>query len=128
MNKQTEHWLVQSDYDFETAKALQTAHRNVYAVYMCHLALEKSLKALFCTVTGEVPPKTHSLVLLINKTGIKPPETVGRFLIQLSDASVATRYPEDFSRMLETYTDSLTETIITRTKEAIAWTKTQLSE
>ena len=122
----TEHWLVQSEYDFETALTLRAAQRNVYSVYMCHLSLEKLLKGLFVEITSEIPPKTHNLILLLNRSGKKPPEEIGRFFLQLNDASIATRYPEDFSLMLATYTDVLTDTIIRKTREAIAWTKTQL--
>jgi HEPN domain-containing protein len=126
MNKLTEHWIVQSEYDFDTAKTLRNSKRNVYAVYLCHLALEKALKGFLCNVINEIPPKTHSLVLLINKIGIKPPEEVGKFILQLNDASVATRYPEDFSEMLETYNDALTDSIIINTEKALQWIKQRL--
>jgi len=128
MKKQTEQWVNQSDYDFDTARLLRAAKRNVYSVYMCHLSLEKLLKGLFAEIIGDIPPKTHNLILLSNKCGIKPPEDVGKFLLQLNDASVATRYPEDFSPMLATYNDVLTDTIIRKTEEAIAWIKALLSK
>lgn len=112
MKTQTENWLAQSAYDYDTALALRQLHRNVYAVHMCHLAVEKALKALVCETSGEVPPKTHSLVLLVKKSGKEPDEAIGRFFLQLNDASVVTRYPEDFTSMLTTYTDKLTDSII----------------
>lgn len=126
MNKHTESWLLQADYDFETARTLRQSSRNVYSIHMCHLAIEKTLKGLLYEVTGEVPPKSHSLILLLNKTGKKPNEEIGKFLLQLNDASVATRYPEDFSQMLATYTDVLTDSILTKTGEVLAWIKQQL--
>jgi len=126
MNKHTENWFLQADYDFGTARALRQSNRNVYSVHMCHLAIEKGLKGLLFSVSSEVPPKTHSLILLVNKTGKKPPEEIGKFLLQLNDASVATRYPEDFSQMLATYTDTLTDSILTKTQEVLTWIKQQL--
>ena len=93
---------------------------------MCHLSIEKALKGLLLEVSKETPPKTHSLILLVNKIGKKPNEDIGKFLLQLNDASVATRYPEDFSKLLNTYTDVLADSILVRTKEALAWIKQQL--
>jgi HEPN domain-containing protein len=93
---------------------------------MCHLAIEKALKGLLFEISAEVPPKTHSLILLLSKTGKKPSEDIGKFLLQLNDASVATRYPEDFSQMLATYTDALTDSIIIKTGEALTWIRQQL--
>jgi hypothetical protein len=45
---------------------------------------------------------------------------------QLNDASIATRYPEDFSQMLATYNDALTDSILIKTEEALVWIKQQL--
>jgi HEPN domain-containing protein len=126
MNKHTENWLLQADYDYETARTLRQSNRNVYAVHMCHLSIEKALKGLLYEVSAEVPPKTHSLILLVNKTGKKPGEDIGKFLLQLNDASVATRYPEDFSQMISTYTDALADSILMKTNEVITWIKQQL--
>jgi HEPN domain-containing protein len=125
MNKHAEQWILQADYDYSTACTLRQSRRNVYAVYLCHLAIEKALKGLFYELTAEIPPKTHSLVLLINKIGKKPNEAIGKFLLQLNDASVATRYPEDFSKMLATYNDELTDTILSKSEEALTWIKQQ---
>lgn len=125
MNKNTENWLQQSSYDFETARALRTSMRNVYAVYMCHLSIEKALKGLVFHLTDTIPPKTHSLILLLNKAGRKPAEELSRFVLQLNDASVATRYPEDFSQMLATYSNELTDSILLNTEKALEWIKTQ---
>jgi HEPN domain-containing protein len=126
LNKNTENWLSQASYDYETALTLRQSGRNIYAVYMCHLSIEKALKGLLLEVSKETPPKTHSLILLVNKIGKKPNEDIGKFLLQLNDASVATRYPEDFSKLLNTYTDVLADSILVRTKEALAWIKQQL--
>jgi HEPN domain-containing protein len=126
LNKNTENWLSQASYDYETALDLRQSGRNVYAVYMCHLAIEKALKGLYSEGSKEVPPKTRSLILLVNKIGKKPSEDIGKFLVQLNDASVATRYPEDFSKMLATYTNALADSILRRTEEVLAWIKQQL--
>lgn len=55
-------WLRQADYDMETADTMLGSGRYFYAVFMCHLSIEKALKGLYSKVTDEVPPKTHNLI------------------------------------------------------------------
>ena len=64
-SKPFSEWLKQSDYDLKTAKAMLDAGRFIYCVFMCHLALEKILKAFVAIETKQLPPKTHDLIALI---------------------------------------------------------------
>ena len=54
-------WLSQSEYDLDTAQAMLDSGRYIYAVFMCHLAVEKALKALVVKRTENAPPRTHNL-------------------------------------------------------------------
>ena len=47
MKKATANWLASADYDMQTAEAMFESKRYLYVVFMCHLALEKTLKALY---------------------------------------------------------------------------------
>ena len=42
-----QEWLKQADYDFETAKAMFDTGRYIYSIFMCHLTIEKVLKAWY---------------------------------------------------------------------------------
>lgn len=44
VDKKTEQWLKQSDYDIETASYMLEGGRYFYSVFMCHLAVEKAKK------------------------------------------------------------------------------------
>jgi HEPN domain-containing protein len=44
--KSSKEWLLQSDYDITTAEAMYESGRYFYAVFMCHLSLEKCLKGM----------------------------------------------------------------------------------
>ncbi|MBM4056113.1 MAG: HEPN domain-containing protein [Planctomycetes bacterium] len=77
----------------ETAEFMANGGRFFYAVFMCHLSIEKSLKGLYQKRLKEVATKVHNLVYLLNKIGIKPDESIGRFLVKLSESSVVTRHP-----------------------------------
>ena len=39
--------MKQADYDMDTAVYMHTGSRHMYAVFMCHLAIEKALKGLY---------------------------------------------------------------------------------
>lgn len=93
MLKETAEWLKQAKYDLDTAQAMFESHRYIYTVFMCHLAVEKTIKALFVERTGEAPPKTHNLIYLLSKTQPVLPEMQTKFIAHLNFAAVTTRYP-----------------------------------
>jgi len=126
MNDQTKEWIAQADFDIETAEFMFQGNRFFYAVFMCHLSLEKTLKAIYCKRLQDVPPKVHNLVFLMNKCDIKPPDALGKFMVKLNEANIATRYPESLEKLQTTYTKIITKEIITNTKEALEWIKQQL--
>ena len=116
----------QSDYDMDTADYMFRGSRYLYAVFMCHLAVEKAIKGLYFDRLREIPPRSHSLLYLLNTIGIVPPEKQGRFITRLSEASIPTRYPDDLAKVQQVYTASVVREILAGGKEAIAWIRTQL--
>jgi len=125
MNDKHEEWLKQADYDMGTADAMFRSGRYFYAVFMCHLSIEKSLKSLYVKVVDDIPPKTHNLLYLLNKIGKKPEQALEKFMTKLNTASVATRYPDDLAKIQAAYTADITKDMIIKSKEVLAWVKTQ---
>ena len=64
MAKDPQEWLRQADYDMDTAEYMLSGGRYFYAVFMCHLSIEKALKGLFHDRLSVIPPKTHNLIYL----------------------------------------------------------------
>ncbi len=126
MEKRTEEWLIQSDYDMDTAAYMHKGGKHIYAVFMCHLSVEKALKGLYYEKIREIPPKTHSLIYLLNEIGIKPPENQGRFVVKLNEASIPTRYPENLGNLQRAYNEIVVRDLLVKTKELIRWIKNQL--
>jgi len=100
--------------------------RYFYAVFMCHLSIEKALKGLYCKVLDEVPPKTHNLLYLLNRIGKKPEREVEKFIVKLNTASVATRYPDNLEKIQDAYTKEVANNMIVQSKDVLKWIKTQL--
>jgi len=125
MDKRTAEWLKQADYDLDTAEFMAKGGRYFYAVFMCHLAIEKALKGLYLHNLQEAPPKTHNLVYLLNKTGLRPDAGQSRIIATLNEANIATRYPDDIDRLQSKYTQGIASEILAETKEILAWIRAQ---
>lgn len=116
-----EEWLMQAEYDLETAKAMYASGRYFYAVFMIHLSVEKGLKGLFWKVLKEVPPKTHHLKYLVRKMNIVTDSNVEEIIFDLDDLSVPTRYPETMQKILSSYDKNKTEEMINDSTKVLTW-------
>ncbi|NSW92715.1 MAG: HEPN domain-containing protein, partial [Firmicutes bacterium] len=54
MKDKAAEWMKQAEYDLDTAKYMISGGRYFYAVFMCHMCLEKALKALYQEKKDEV--------------------------------------------------------------------------
>jgi len=123
MNKAIANWLKSSEYDIGTAEALYKSKRFVYVIFMCHLAVEKVLKAIVTHKTKKTPPKTHDLFYLVKLASFDLPETYVPTLMHLNEASVPTRYPEDIAKLAKSYNKSAAYRYLKETKELLKWLK-----
>lgn len=126
MEKRTLEWVTQSDYDMETADYMHKGGRYIYAVFMCHLSIEKALKGLYYEKKLCIPPKSHNLIYLLNKIEIKPPGELSKFIAILNEASIPTRYPENLKKLQAVYNEAVVINILESGKEFIKWIKKQL--
>lgn len=124
--KSSQEWSRQAEYDMETAGAMLDSGRYIYCVFMCHLSVEKSLKALYAKKLGKNPSKTHSLVYLAQSLHIDLPEKIKEFLEILDSVSVPTRYPEELEKLIKEYTENKTKNILDESREASRWLKQKL--
>lgn len=70
MNEKVQYWLDIAEYDFETAQSMLKTKRYLYVGFMCHQVIEKSLKACYAPFKNEVPPYSHNLTQLAEKSAI----------------------------------------------------------
>lgn len=123
MKKEVENWLNSALYDLETAEHMFNTTRYIYTIFMCHLSLEKILKAKVQDITNKIPPKTHDLEYLLGLAELSLDTNTEKFIVELSNLSVATRYPTDFQRMLKDFSKERAESILMKTKEVFQWIK-----
>jgi HEPN domain-containing protein len=46
MRKDTKNYIKSAEYDLKTADFMLNSGRYIYVIFMCHLSLEKILKAI----------------------------------------------------------------------------------
>lgn len=119
MRKDSESFKTSAEYDLQTAQSMLNSERYIYVVFMCHLSIEKILKAIVAEVTRKTPPKTHNLIYLIKLAAINLPQELFDFVTKINNASIVTRYPEDFQKLLKAYPKDVTEEYLAKTKEVI---------
>jgi len=88
MKKMTTNWLAAAEYDLATAEAMLKSRRYLYVVFMCHLAMEKTLKALYAEIRSKMPPRTHDLLYLVRELDLTPARVHLDFIGIINNASV----------------------------------------
>jgi HEPN domain-containing protein len=120
-----DEWLRQAQYDMETADYLFEGERYFYAVFMCHLSIEKALKGLYVKRFNKTPPKTHNLIYLIEFINIDIPGNHYDVIFTLNRISVPARYPDNLQTILKEFKKSKTIEVIEQSKEVLKWLKTK---
>jgi len=120
-----EEWYLQSDYDFETAEAMYISGRYIYAIFMCHLSLEKALKGLYLKRKNEHPVKSHDLIYFVQKNELEMNPEDFQFLLGLNRLSVPTRYPDDLKKLIKSFTQDRTKENLDSAKSIQQWIKQQ---
>ena len=130
MNESIQYWVDLSDYDIDTAVAMLESKRYLYVGFMCHLAVEKMLKALFVKKMGEHPPKTHNLRMLAKKSGVDAQFTNEQMqqLITLEALNIESRYPTDKEKLAQSLTGERCTVILLQSRELLAWIRDRLKE
>lgn len=129
MNSKSQYWIDTAQYDIDSAKVMLTGKRYLYVGFMCHLAIEKALKAIISnTDENIVPPKIHNLIRLANDGNLieKFSSEQKEFLGRLNPLNIEARYPIYKDGVYKTLGDSECKTLLSETEELYTWIKQQL--
>lgn len=121
LRKDTRNWIASAEYDLETVIHMMDSGRYLYVVFLCHLDLEKMLKAHVTEVTQSVPAKSHDLVYLLKKSDLEVSESFLDFIGKINTASIPTRYPEDLQSAIRDYPQEVAEDYFRQTEEIVQW-------
>ena len=117
------YWLDLADYDIETAETLFNGGRWLYVAFMCHQAIEKTLKAYWCGVQECDPPFTHNHMRLAEGCGLYESmnDEQRDFLDSITNYNIEARYPEDKEALSRMLTQDVSRKIIDETKHLQQW-------
>lgn len=121
IEKQIEHWKTGADDALETADLLFKNNKNTYALFFCHLAVEKWIKTLVMRKTGVLAPKIHNLIRLSELAGLEMPEEKLEDLGALNKFNLAGRYVETIGQS----NPEATKFWLDKTKEIMLWLRTK---
>ncbi len=117
VNTQYQFWIDSAQDDLQSAEDMLTIKRYNWALFVGHLALEKLLKAKFVLKFNEHPPKTHNLLMLIEKIELEINKDEKLFLMMVNKFNIEARYAEykrDFDKIC---TKEFAETNFMKIKE-----------
>lgn len=105
-----QYWLDSAAHDWDTAANLYAAGKKDWCLFIGHLVLEKTLKAIFVQNNdNRLPPKTHNLVKLAEGSHIVLTEAQRFLLDEINDFNLEVRYPqfknEFYKKCTQPFTD-----------------------
>jgi len=121
------YWLDSAEHDLKTAETLFSAGRYDWCLFIAHLVLEKTIKALYVQANqNALPPKTHNLVKLAESTSVVFTVEQKFFLDEVNDFNMEVRYPEHKREFYKTCTKDFTEKYFIEIKETCKWLRSQI--
>lgn len=114
-------WHEGADDAMATAQSLMDAKRYHHALFFCHLAIEKMLKARIVVATNEPPIPIHDLLRLAEISGIVFTEMHTAWLREIDKFNIAARY-DDYKRKFYKKATAMFATLwFGRVKELFIW-------
>lgn len=128
MNEKVKYWIGLSDYDYDTAVAMQQSGRYLYVGFMCHQTIEKVLKAYYNLSNTEPAPYSHSLSYIAKKAGVYESFTDAfkDFMDVLEPLNIQARYPSHKEKLMKSLTREKCDEILKNTNELRSWIKAKL--
>lgn len=88
-------WIDGAKDALDTAHKLYVSQKYHHALFFCHLAVEKALKAIYIRQQDKRPPYLHELPLLASKTSHQLDNDQVIALDTINTFNIAARYQEE---------------------------------
>ena len=121
------YWLKSASHDLDTAKTLFKIKKYDWCLFIGHLVLEKTLKAIWVRDNkNNIPPKTHNLVKLAEETTLNINDEMKIQLLNINDFNIETRYPDYKLNFYKKCDEKFAEENFKIIKELCRWIKKQI--
>lgn len=122
VEKQIAFWRREAEETIQVARENYENKRYPFTMFLAHLALEKTLKALVVRATKAIPPRIHSLTVLAEKAGLSLDQETMTFLSAMDHYQMAGRYPDPRSPIISGLE---AERDLERAEEIVKWLTSQ---
>lgn len=123
-------WLDLVEEDLSVAELLFKNGHWLYAGFMCHQVIEKTLKAYWCVCRDDDPPFIHTHERIAMGCGLftKMNEEQQDFLDDIKELNIEARYREVKDAVARKLNQDTTSVILERTKQLHAWILERIKE
>lgn len=128
VTKIVKYWHEASIHDLETASSLFKTGRYDYCLFLCHLSIEKLLKAIVAKKMKDHPPYTHNLLYLAGKAEFDLSKAQIALLDEINQFNIEARYPEDLKAFYEKADRFFAKKYLGAAKEMWKWLQKKLEE
>lgn len=123
------YWQEGAERDVKVAEGLVQLGHYAYALFFCHLALEKMLKAVYVSRNKKHAPFTHDLAALLQESGLPFTEETLKECAVIAQFNMKTRYPGQKSKMYRQFNNrEYAERYLTKSNELLSWLKKSLTK
>lgn len=112
-----------ADRDWGVADQLLELKRYSYALFFCHLAIEKTLKGIIVQKTKEAAPYSHDLAKLSEIASIEVDEKMLASLNEITKFNISGRYDDQKLAFYNKATKEFTEKYFKISEEIYLWLK-----
>ncbi|NOZ63904.1 MAG: HEPN domain-containing protein [Caldiserica bacterium] len=119
--EEVSYWLKAAAHDLEVAEILFERRKYDWCLFIAHLVLEKTLKALYVRDNAKMPPPIHKLDILARETKLSFSLEDLEFLKKVNEFNIQARYPDKKFSFYKICTKEFAEKFFNRIKEFYKW-------
>ncbi len=126
IDKIVQHWLDSADKNQETMTHLVDSKDYSWSLFLGHLVIEKTLKALYVKRLKQHAIFTHDLLRLANKIDLELSEDFEEWLDEITTFNLNARYDNYKQDFYKRCTKDFTDTWLDRIEKIRLWLRNQL--
>jgi HEPN domain-containing protein len=123
-NEHIKYWIGLAEDDLESAIINFEHCKYNWSLFISHLVIEKTLKALYVQYTdNNLPPKTHDLIKLAKLSNLELENTIIEFFYTLNQFNLEARYPDYKNKISKITNKEFTSSILEEVFKVFKWLK-----
>ena len=122
-NERVKYWLDVAKEDLSLAEYIFNGGRWLYTAFMCHQAIEKTIKAYWVNVREDEPPYIHSHIKLLKGCDLadEMSEEQLRFIDIMVPMNIEARYLDYKRDVAKSLNKEAAQYILEQTKQLLQW-------